>query len=105
MPSIPRAECFHSLAYTNDYWERRVGAAGGRKLAAERQGAERQDEERATEAEQPEEDATRWAWRIRLGRSNLPLLHARRLALLAYRTGRDLSPPYRVGTDLVLDDS
>ena len=44
--------------------------AGGRKLEAERQGAERQDEERATGAERPEVDATRRAWRIRLGRSN-----------------------------------
>ena len=79
--------------------------AGGRKLEAERQGAERQDEGRATGTERPEVDATRRTWRIRLRRSNLPLLHARRLALLAYRTGRDLSPPYRVGTDLVLDDS
>ncbi len=25
MPSIPRAECFHSLAYTNDYREWWVG--------------------------------------------------------------------------------
>ena len=41
--------------------------AGGRKLEAERQGAERQDEERATGAELPEVDATRLAWRIRLG--------------------------------------
>ena len=79
--------------------------AGGRKLEAERQGAERQDEERATGAELPEVDATRRAWRIRLGKSNLPLFHARRLALLAHRTGSGLSPPYRVGTDLVLDDS
>ena len=47
---------------------------GGRKLEAERQGAERQDEERATGAERPEVDATRRARRIRLGRSNLPLL-------------------------------
>ena len=57
------------------------GVVGGRKLEAERQGAERQDEERATGAERPEVDATRRAWRIRLGRSNLPLFHARRLAL------------------------
>ena len=78
---------------------------GGRKLEAERQGAERQDEERATGAEWPEADATRRAWRIRLGRSNLPLFHARRLALLAHRTGSDLSPSYRVGPDLVLDES
>ena len=78
---------------------------GGRKLEAERQGAERQDEERATGAERPEADATRRAWRIRLGRSNLPLFQARRLALLAHRTGSSLSPPYRVGTGLVLDDS
>ena len=81
------------------------GVAGGRKLEAERQGAERQDEERATGAERPEVDATRRAWRIRLGRSNLPLFHARRLALLAHRAGSGSSPPYRVGTDLVLDDS
>ena len=81
------------------------GAAGGRKLEAERQGAERQDEERATGAERPEVGATRRAWRIRLGRLNLPLLHARRLALLAHRTGSGLSPPYRVGPDLVLVDS
>ena len=78
---------------------------GGRKLEAERQGAERQDEERATGAERPEADATRRAWRIRLGRSNLPLFHTRRLALLARRTGSDLSPSYRVGPDLVLDES
>ena len=81
------------------------GVAGGRKLEAERQGAERQDEERATGPERPEVDATRRAWRIRLGRSNLPLYHARRLALLAYRTGSGLSLPNRVGTDLVPDDS
>ena len=81
------------------------GVAGGRKLEAERQGAERQDEERATGTERPEVDATRQAWRIRLGRSNLPLFHARRLALLAHRTGSGLSPPYRVGPDLVLVDS
>ena len=79
--------------------------AGGRKLEAERQGAERQDEERATGAERPEADATRRAWRIRLGRLNLPLLHARRLALLAHQTGSGFSPPYRVGPDLVLVDS
>ena len=59
MPSIPRAECFHSLAYTNDYREWSV--VGGRKLEAERQGAERQDEERATGAERPEAEATRRA--------------------------------------------
>ena len=81
------------------------GVAGGRKLEAERQGAERQDEERATGAERTEVDATRQAWRIRLGRSNLPLFHARRLALLAYRAGRGSTPTYRVGTGLVLDDS
>ena len=83
---------------------------GGRKLEAERQGAERQDEERATGAERPEADATRRAWRIRLGRSKLPLFQARRLALLAHRTGSGFSPPYRVGPnqivriDLSLDD-
>ena len=54
--------------------------AGGRKLEAERQRAERQDEERATGAERPEVGATRRAWMIRLGRMNLPLLHARRLS-------------------------
>ena len=64
------------------------GAAGGRKLEAERQGAERQDEERATGAERPEVDATRRAWRIRLGRSNLPLFHARRLALGGWVSSR-----------------
>ena len=78
---------------------------GGRKLEAERQGAERQDEERATGTERPKVEATRRTWRILLGRSKLPLFHARRLALLAYRTGSGLSPPYRGGTELVLDDS
>ena len=78
---------------------------GGRKLEAERQGAERQDEERATGTERPKADATRRTWRILLGRSKLPLFLARRLALLAYRTGSGLSPPYQVGTDLVQDDS
>ena len=66
------------------------GVAGGRKLEAERQGAERQDEERTTGTERPEVEAARRTWRIRLRRSNLPLLHARRLALLAYRTGSGL---------------
>ena len=67
----------------------------GEKLEAERQGAERQDEERTTGTERPEVEAARRTWRIRLRRSNLPLLHARRLALLAYRTGSGLPPAYR----------
>ena len=57
MPSIPRAECFHSLAYTNDYWEWRAGE--NLERSDSRQEAERQDEERATGAKLPEEDATR----------------------------------------------
>ena len=84
---IPRAECFHSLAYTNnnrEWWVGELQSQSEGKRSG-RRGAEWRDEKRAGGAEHTETAATRLAWKIDAGRTCPCFLTGARATLRASR--------------------